>query len=174
MPAISCILQRRFSAGDPRFLGTRIPHSLKLWVWVLAWLLCHSLSHNSDFLLAAHILAFCIHLIEQNCASWKELLYQLTAQHWKNPVFESYQLMIIIFQTVLKKKVAFFQFFLYIYVHTHTYIYAYILKHEEIMSRLVPVETSSWIEQIMYHFSQVISLLNNEMLLKYFSIYTSL
>lgn len=42
------------------------------------------------------------------------------------------------------------------------------------MSRLVPVETSSWIEQIMYHFSQVISLLNNEMLLKYFSIYTSL
>lgn len=40
-------------------------------------------------------------------------------------------------------------------------MYAYMLKYEEIMSCLVSVETSSWIEQIMHYFSQVITLLDN-------------
>lgn len=46
-------------------------------------------------------------------------------------------------------------------IYIHTYMYVYMLKYEEIMSCLVSVETSSWIEQIMYYFSQVITLLDN-------------
>lgn len=124
--------EERFSAANPelsrdtnfQFTGTG---SL-----LAVWLLYHSLSWNSHFLLAPHILACVIRVTEKSFMSWNErLLYQLTVQCWKKPAFESYQWMTVVFQTVMRNNTSIFpcflSHFLYFYVfYIYIYMYLYI------------------------------------------------